>query len=279
MNPMQRACLLVAQNKPQALHALHDLQAFAKDRCKLLTDQSGVGESAKQADRVIVLGGDGTLIGVARSLGRDQRPIIGVNIGKLGYLAEYSMDELKRSFDRAINDDALIDRRTLLEVTVARGGNACHSSVSVNDCVIQAGPPFRMVRLTLAIDGYRLTDVAGDGIIVCTPTGSTAHNLSAGGPIMQADVQAIVVTPLCPHSLTHKPLVIGSSASIEIHAAQVNEGTTLIVDGQVSFPLRQDDVIHVQRFPADFQLVHNPLYPPWHNLMTKLRWGLPPNYV
>jgi NAD+ kinase len=281
MSAKRRVYFVAAPKKPRALAALDDLLAFAADRCKVAghgVDVEGAASIASKVDRVIVLGGDGTLIGVVRSLGDHQRPIIGVNVGKLGYLAEFSLEELKKCFDLATGDDQLIARRTLLTMSVTRNGSTCHSGILVNDCVVQAGSPFRMITLGVSIDGNPLTDVAGDGAIVCTPTGSTAHNLSAGGPIMQGEVDAIVLTPLCPHSLTHKPLVIDSSARIEIHARQVNRGTTLIIDGQLSFPLRHDDVITLQRFSEDFQLVRNPLFPPWRNLMTKLRWGQPPNY-
>jgi len=277
----RRVFFLAGPNKPKASLVLRKLVTFSKTRCDVVGHEVGLDASraAREAvDRIVVLGGDGTLIGVARSLGDRQRPLIGVNVGKLGYLAEFSLDEFERCFDQAIGDDRLIGIRTLLSVSVSRKGKTRHESVSVNDCVIQAGPPFRMVRLGLSIDGERLTEMAGDGIIVCTPTGSTAHNLSAGGPIMQPDVDAIVVTPLCAHSLTHKPLVLGSRAVIQISAEEVNDGTTAIIDGQVSCPMHDGDVVTVRRFPEALRLVRNPLYPPWHNLMTKLRWGLSPNY-
>jgi NAD+ kinase len=120
--------------------------------------------------------------------------------------------------------------------------------------------------------------VSGDGLIVCTPSGSTAHNLSAGGPILQPGVDAIVLTAMNPHSLTHKPLVVERESVIDIHASDVSDGTTTIVDGQVSFSLRPGDRVSIKRFDADFQLVRNPLYAKWHKLVTKLHWGRPPSY-
>ena len=165
------------------------------------------GELALQAGagRVIVLGGDGTLLGVSRSLGSHQVPLVGVNLGKLGFLAEFTVEELQQQFDRVVSDESLIEQRMLLQVAVLRLRTVRFESLSVNDCVVRAGPPFRMVNLSIAIDGLPLTVVRGDGLIVSTPNGSTAHNLSAGGPIVQSGVKAIVLTPLCPHSLTPPP--------------------------------------------------------------------------
>jgi len=225
------------------------------------------------ASRLIVLGGDGTLIGVARSLESEQVPLIGVNLGKLGYLTEFSLAELAPVLDRALTDDRLISRRSILEVVVQRNGITPHRGVAINDCVVQAGPPFRMIDLGVSIDGTPLTELRGDGLIVCTPSGSTAHNLSAGGPIMQSEVDAIILTPLNPHSLTHKPLVIGSDSTIDIVATKVNSGTTAIIDGQSLSPLQGGDRLTVRRFSSDFLVVRNPKYAKWHNLVTKLHWG------
>jgi len=252
---------------------------FAAKRCEVVGVQQELDTSAAmqaRPDRIVVLGGDGTLIGVARSLGADQIPLIGVNVGKLGFLAEFSVAELKQHFDRAVSDDEIISRRTVLQISVEPDGGVRDMSIAINDCVIQAGSPFRIIKLGIAVNGEHLTDVAGDGLIVCTPSGSTAHNLSAGGPILEAGVDAIVMTPLCPHSLTHKPLVIERESVIDIHARGVNEGTTAIIDGQVSFPLLPGDKVSIRRFSADFQLVHNPGHARWHNLVTKLQWGRSP---
>ena len=229
-------------------------------------------------DRLIVFGGDGTLIGVARSLGAKQLPLVGVNIGKLGFLAEFSPDELKESFERIIRDDTLVTRRIALHVTVRHSEGVRDTSLAINDCVIHAGPPYRIIRLGVSINGEHLTTVGGDGLIVCTPSGSTAHNLSAGGPIVQPRVPAIVLSPMNPHSLTHKPLVVESDSTIEIHASEVNEGSTAIIDGQVTFPLQPGDRITVRRFESDYLLVRNPLYTRWHKLVTKLHWGRSPSY-
>ncbi|MBU0718601.1 MAG: NAD(+)/NADH kinase [Planctomycetes bacterium] len=278
---MRRVFLLANPDKLEAKRALRKVETFAASKCEVVGAAVGIdGRPAvdARADRIIVFGGDGTLIGVARSLGSDQIPLIAVNVGKLGFLAEFSVDELKTTFDQAVGDDSLCRHRMLLQVTLQHNGGVRDICVALNDCVIQAGPPFRLVQLGVAVDGEHLTTVGGDGLIVCTPSGSTAHNLSAGGPIMHPGVDAIILTPLNPHSLTHKPLVIERDSVIDITAVVVYEGTTVIVDGQVSSRLEPDDRLTVKRFAADCVLVHNPLHTNWYKLVTKLHWGRPPDY-
>lgn len=278
--PVKRRVFLFGNpSKPHAPEAIEKLQKVVASKFEVL----GVGldkqvpDAARDADRIIVVGGDGTLIGVARSLGSRQVPLIGVNVGKLGYLAEFLLDDLIDDLDRAVTDDSLISRRAALEVQIENGG-VRHCSPAINDCVIQAGPPFRMITLGVQLDGAHLSVVSGDGLIVCTPSGSTAHNLSAGGPIVQPDVDAMIVTPLNPHSLTHKPIVVNRDARLEINAMTVNEGTTAMIDGQESHPLRPGDRIIIRRYGHDFLLVRNPRHGRWHGLITKLHWGQPPKY-
>lgn len=272
----RRVFILGNPEKPALSAALAELRDFAATRCQLVGVQPTLDVSPAieaGAEALIVLGGDGSILGVARALGQRQMPIIGVNLGKLGYLAGFSIAELKAHFDRAVADRSLVQERMLLDVSVRRGDQSRYSSLSINDCVIHAGPPFRMVQLSVLLDGQPLTDLRGDGVIVCTPSGSTAYSLAAGGPIVHAGVRAIVLTPLCPHSLTHKPLVIEDDSIIEIVTRQVNEGTTAIIDGQETCPLKAGDRVHIVRATARLQLVSNPLYPRWNNLITKFGWG------
>jgi len=276
-----RVFFLANPAKPEAVRALEHIRGLAGGVCTVLGAECRIdGRSAVDAgaDRIVVFGGDGTLIGVARSLGRHQIPLVGVNVGKLGFLVEFSIEELEAEFARILQDDSLIKRRTMLQVDVHRDGRPPESMTAVNDCVVQAGPPFRIIELGVSINGEHLTDVGGDGLIVCTPSGSTAHNLSAGGPIMQPGVEAIILTPLNPHSLTHKPLVVEREAEIEIKALCVNAGTTAIIDGQVSCPLAEGDRVVVKRSASDLLLVRNPKHALWNKLVDKFHWGRAPNY-
>ncbi|MCK4660993.1 MAG: NAD(+)/NADH kinase [Phycisphaerae bacterium] len=275
----RRVFILGNPEKGSVALALSELENFASRRCRLVG--AGLGLDAQVAVKagaevIIVLGGDGTLLGVAHSLGAEHIPLIGVNLGRLGFLANFSVEELKSHFDRAIGDAELIEERLQLDVNVFREGHLHFTSRAVNDCVIQAGPPFRSIELSVFLDGQRLTNIRGDGVIVCTPTGSTAHNLSAGGPIVQAGVHAILLTPLCPHSLTHKPLVVEYNSRIEIVASKINPESMAIIDGQVSCSLEPDDRTVITRSAVLLRLVRNPLYPPWNKLVTKFRWGQSP---
>jgi len=274
----RRLLLLGNPDKSEAVAQLELLKAFVTMRCVLVGARQSLDASGAAVDRVAVLGGDGSLIGVARSLGEQQVPLIEINTGKLGFLTEFSQEEFRHCFDDAMANDGLISRRTLLEVRAGGASEDTLRCLAVNDCVIQAGPPFRMVNLGVYVNGEHLTDVRGDGLIVCTPLGSTAHNLSAGGPIMQADVDALGLTGLNAHSLTHKPLVMARDVQIEIEALSVNEGTTVIVDGQVVHPLRRGDRVRMRRFRSDLQIVRNPRHSAWHKLVTKLHWGRAPNF-
>ncbi len=229
--------------------------------------------TADRPDRIVVLGGDGTILAVARALGDRQVPIIGVNFGKLGFLAEFSVEDVEQQLDAILRDERLIGRRMMIEARIESPDGASSQVIAVNDFVLHGGPPYRMIDLSITVDGALLTELSGDGLIVATPCGSTAHNMSAGGPIVQPEVPAIIVTPISPHSLTHKPLVVAGHSRIEVSARRVNPGTTMVVDGQQTFPLAEGTVLSVHRFPHDFQLVHNPAQPRWYTLTKKLRWG------
>lgn len=273
--------ILASPDKPEARATLETITPFVKQRADLVGTACALdGQAAIKAgaDCLIVIGGDGTLIGVARSLAGHPLPILGINVGKLGFLAEFSIEEFRECFDQAVGDTKLISHRLALDVTMRHDGGQQVGCIALNDCVIQAGPPFRPITLGVFVDGVPLTEVTGDGLIVCTPSGSTAHNLSAGGPILQQGVAAIVLTPLAPHSLTHRPLVIECDSTIEVRASQTNEGTAAIVDGQCAFPMAPGDTVIIKRNPADIQVIRNPLHAQWHKLITKLHWGEGPAY-
>jgi NAD+ kinase len=151
-------------------------------------------------------------------------------------------------------------------------------STAVNDIFVSAGPPFRAIELQILVDGQPLAGCVSDGLIISTPTGSTAYNLSAGGPILSPQIEAMVITPICPHSLSFRPIVINAESTIEVVGIRVNEGTTVSIDGQVSLSLSSDDVVRVERDDSDFLIVNNPLRSQWDTLATKLRWAEKPKY-
>lgn len=228
-------------------------------------------------DLAIVLGGDGTLLSVARAFGEHQRPLLGVNLGKLGYLAEFGPADIDLVIEDIRSDRLAISERLMLEARSEQPGGSFRT-LAINDVVIQAGPPFRMISIEISVDGQALTSISGDGVIVSTPTGSTGHNISAGGPVVDPLVGAIVLSPICAHSLTHRPVVLSADAEIEITPRKINPGSALIIDGQITKSLAQDVPVKISSAPARFLLVHNRQHSRWHTLQTKLNWGIGPNY-
>ncbi|NLX06189.1 MAG: NAD(+)/NADH kinase [Phycisphaerae bacterium] len=251
-------------------------------RCTELIDVDLPGDASEpvvipEAELAIVLGGDGTILRVARTFGDKQLPVIGINLGKLGYLAEFSLSDLDDVADCIVKDCLVITQRLMLDAQLEENGQT-FTSLAVNDLVLQAGPPFRMIEVTICINDADLTLMRGDGLIISTPTGSTGHNLAAGGPILDPLTGGIVLTPICPHSLTYRPLVLSEDARIDVRACRINAGSTWIVDGQVTKVVSPGSVLAVRRARGKFLLVHNRQHSRWHTLQTKLNWGTGPNY-
>jgi len=224
----------------------------------------------------IVLGGDGTILSVARAMGGNQIPIAGVNLGRLGFLAEFSVDQLCEQSGVLLDGSPRTSERTMLDVEATLSGGKRFASLAVNDCVIQAGAPFRMIELSVSVSGEHLTTMAGDGLVISTPIGSTAHNMSAGGPIIEVGVNGVCLTPLSPHSLTHRPVVFASHETIEVVANRTNPGTTATIDGQIGTSLGKGDRLTVRLAGECLKLVHNPSYSRFQPLVTKLKWGRMP---
>jgi NAD+ kinase len=231
---------------------------------------------AARADLIVVLGGDGMMLGIARAMGEHQVPLVGVNLGKLGYLAELGVDDLEDHIEQFLIDAGHVSSGMMLDARIQRDDVAQFSSLATNDCVVHAGQPYRMIELAVFVDDQPLTSLAGDGLIISTPIGSTAHNMAAGGPIVQGGVDAIAITPICPHSLAHRPLVLRSSQTVEVVSVKVNEGTTVSVDGQISSPFQESDRLIVRAYEHRFKLVRHPGQSRWHTLLTKLKWGTRP---
>jgi len=231
-----------------------------------------------ESDFAVVFGGDGSIISAARSLSQANVPVIGVNLGKLGFLAEFSADELKQYLQDILGGKMRIEKRMMLDCAVCTSGKERFRAQALNDVFVMAGPPFRMIELRIAVDGQPLADCVSDGLIVSTPTGSTAYNMSAGGPILSGKMEAMVVTSICPHSLSFRPIVIDAKSRIEISAVYLNAGSSVLVDGQVSAPLRMDDIVRVERAKEAFSIVNNPLRTEWDTLAGKLSWAGKPKY-
>ncbi len=232
----------------------------------------------KKADFAVVFGGDGTILSAARDLSQANVPVIGVNVGNLGYLAEFSVDELLDQFDMIVSGQSLIEKRMIIRCCVMRDEETVFCSTAINDMVISSGAPFNMVHLKMRVQGQPLAECIGDGVIISTPTGSTAYNLSAGGPILSADLSALVVTPVCPQSLSFRPIVINAAGIVEVELLRVNDGTTLTLDGQISHKVLEGDVVRLQKDEGAFLVVNNPKRTQWDTLASKLKWADKPKY-
>jgi NAD+ kinase len=279
---MKRVAIIGSPEKPLAADTLARARDWLSGRADVvfaeITYESHRALPHKP-DVLFVLGGDGTMLAAVRNLGRDQLPIVGVNLGKLGFLAEFTIEQLEREGQFLFESNELpLTHRLMLHVRFESADKlrSCES-LAVNDCVVFAGPPFRMIELTVEIDGVQVAEIRGDGLIVSTASGSTAHNLSAGGPILEPDAQSILLTPICPHALTFRPLALSADRTIVVRVARANDGTTLTIDGHAARPFRPGDRLQMSRHPASFMLVRNPRRSMWYSLRRKLMWGQSPN--
>jgi len=286
-HPIRSIGLVVRPDHPQhAITLARDLTGWIKSR-----GLDAVGEPltasiigarpaepaqlGRDADLVVVLGGDGTFLGAARMMGERETPILGINLGGLGFLTEITIDEARNALSRVIDGDYEVDRRITLEAVVARarenGGQKEHFR-ALNDVVIVKRAFGRMLDVTVAADHKPFCAYRADGLIVATPTGSTAHALSAGGPIVFPSLRVVVLAAICPHTLSHRPVVLPDSFELEMRVESDDHGALLTCDGQESAHLDQTDIIYIRRGKHVVALVRSahPYFEIWRD---KLRWG------
>jgi len=281
---LPRLIIFGDQKKERVAEAIIEFTDFVKNRAEILaicSTEDCKDQNLKNCDFAIVFGGDGSIISAGRNLRQSKIPVIGVNLGKLGFLAEFSIDELEQYFDDIVSGKAPIEKRMMLSCKVfssSKQSQEKYSSVAINDVFITAGPLHRTIELKVAVNGQPVASFVGDGLIISTPTGSTAYNLSASGPILDSSMEAMVITPICPHSLSFRPIVIDVKSKVEITRAQLDEDTTISIDGQDSLNLTGEDIVLVERESSDFLVVNNPLRTRWDTLAAKLGWAEKPKY-
>ena len=225
-----------------------------------------------QVDLLIVLGGDGTLLSMARLVGDLGVPILGVNLGGLGFLTAVTVDELFPTLEAALRDDLVIEERVMLSARILRQGERLGEYLALNDVVIMKSAMSRIINLEVAVEGKFATGYRADGLIVSTPTGSTAYCLSAGGPIVFPTMDAVVLTPICSHTLTNRPIVLPASLAIQVTLSS-DQDVALTLDGQVGFSLKQHDVVEVRPAASRTRLLRPPQKHFFSVLRTKLKWG------
>jgi len=228
---------------------------------------------AAPADLHVVIGGDGTLLSAAREVAHRPRPILGVNVGSLGFLTETSLEEMEEVLKEVLEGRYAVDRRMMLQAILRRGGKTVARQPVLNDVVINKGALARIIDLELTIDKKFVTHYKADGLIVSSPTGSTAYSLSAGGPIIDQSMGALVITPICPHTITMRPLVVSEECLVEIVLHSDQTETYLTLDGQVGHPLREGDRVQVRRDRSHVLMVRSRRKSYFEVLRHKLRWG------
>lgn len=273
------------KNHPEAEQiALNIRDRFRRDNIEVLLEDSLAeqigqtsGYSAEEipelVDLIIVLGGDGTLISVARQVGHHNVPILGINLGRLGFLTEVTLAELPEMLDRLIAGDYKITNRMMLDAAIRRNGKVIGEYTVLNDVVINKGALARIIDMETYVDGRHLSTYKADGLIVATPTGSTGYNLAAGGPIIYPEINSLVISPICPHMLTNRPIVVWSKSFIEIKIRFEDDVVFFTADGQVGRKLLPGDVVEVRRSAARTRLITSPSKDYFEILRTKLSWG------
>lgn len=277
--------ILTKPKFPEVKTTLHAVVTWLRERhidvlldttsATLLGERGGIQKTqlAGKADVLLILGGDGTMLNAARLAGERGIPILGVNMGGLGFLTEVRFEHLYPSLDRVFANEYVLDERLMLAAHVHRHGESVAQGVVLNDVVIGKGTLARMIELRIAIQGQFVTNLRGDGLIVSTPTGSTAYSLSAGGPIINPAVQSLMLTPICPHTLTHRPLIIPGNVEIDVTLTSKDDGAMATLDGQVGISLTQGDSVVLTTSDRRTRLIRFPESNYYDVLREKLKWG------
>lgn len=285
---LKKIGVFVGPQKPEALAVVRDLQVWCEARgielksrvvqatseelqCQPLSEVQG--ELDEDLDLLVTLGGDGTMIGAARFVGKRQVPVLGVNFGFLGYLTEFTLNDLFGALEGALNGNFFLDRRMLLDVKLAVDGQVIPTHRALNDAVVSSAAAVRMIEVECFINGMFVNGFRADGMIVATPTGSTAYSLSAGGSIVHPSMSAILLTPICPHTLSNRPVVVSGDSVVELIFPRADEELMLTIDGQVLIPLQRENRVTLLRSQTTFDLIRPTNRNYFEVLRSKLKWG------
>lgn len=291
MSPVKRIGIVLKPNQPDALRTVCELVTWLNERGITLVgtpelerqqieretgcavEHSQPEELAGNVDLILVLGGDGTMIATARMIGDREVPVLGVNYGGLGYLAEFRIEELYQALDSILSGNFRLDRRVMLGMELQRGGELITRNRVLNDVVINKSALARIIEIEAYLNQRFVNSFRADGLIISTPTGSTAYNLSAGGPVIFPSMNAVVITPICPFTLSNRPIVVPDDATIELLLKTDQEEVTLTLDGQVGFSLNVEDRVVIRKSSVTFNLVQPSNRNYFDVLRDKLRWG------
>lgn len=252
------------------------IEVFLEDELAVLVDHANSTKAEKiqeKSDVVIILGGDGTFLGVSRNLSGTDVPVVGINMGNLGFLTEVTREEALELVDIIAKGTYDIETRDMITARVLRDGKQFCKYDVLNDVVISRGVVSRVVDLSVETNNKQITTVKADGLILSTPTGSTAYSLSAGGPIVFPTLPLMIITPICPHTLTNRPLVVSNERKIRVRSLSEETELHLTLDGQISFDLIPNDVVEVSKSEKTVKFIKSPFRDYFTILKTKLMWG------
>jgi NAD+ kinase len=274
---VKRVMVAADADRPEMKTAAEEFAASLDGRAEaaIVDIHDGKALAKAKADVLVVFGGDGSMLAAARGLSGNQVPVVGVNLGRFGFLTHFSAATIEKDFESVLAGDFDVRRWMMLKCSVAGKSGESFSGTALNDVVIGIGPVSRMVSVELHVNGEHAATYRGDGVIVASPAGSTAHSLSAGGPIVSPSMEAFVLTPVCPHTLTDRPLVIPPASKVMLRPGG---NTCLALDGQVNCELSEGDEVTVERAPSTFNVVSNSRRTYYSLLKDKLNWGRPPAY-
>ena len=274
-----KVVILGNRQKPGVLKALESIEPWLARRAQVHVDlDMEEPVDGRQVDFAVVLGGDGSMLRAARKVGCSGVPLLGINVGKFGFLTEGSVEEFEGLLTSALDGRCHESERMMLHCTLERDGEAALETVGLNDAVISRTALSRAITLDLQVDGTPVTTYRADGLIVATPVGSTAHCLAAGGPIIFPHMEALVVVPICPHTLSNRPLVLPATMALTISARDAAEPPALTVDGQVNATLQEGDLVRVRKADAPLKLLKTGRLDFFETLRNKLDWRGQPRY-
>lgn len=282
----KRVGVIGRQGSPQIGDSLAEVyRVLAGRECEILVESASAGmfgdggvrgvktDKIKTCDLIVVVGGDGSILGVAREYAASKIPVVGVNRGGLGFLADISPQEIEPLLNRVLDGEFRVEEHFLIQQRVVRGSKTVHESIALNDVVVSSGSLSRMTEFRLWIDDEFVYEQRSDGLLVATPTGSTAYSLSAGGSIMHPGLDAIAIIPLYPHALTSRPIVVPGDFNIRVEIGAETQGAKTNSDSQVEFELEPGDVVAISKFPDVLRLLHLSTQSFYEACRSKLDWG------
>ncbi len=283
---MKRIGIIPKQNKPEVLATMRDLILWLDGRMIKPFIEKGLDIDASKAslhrredipqlvDLLIVLGGDGTLLSVARMRGADSIPVLAVNLGGLGFLTAVRINEIYETLDAILAGNYSVSQRMMLDARyIPSSGDAHQLFHAFNDVVVNKSALARMIDLDTHVNGSYLNSFKADGLIICSPGGSTAYSLSAGGPIIHPSLQLISLTPICPHTLTNRPIILPCDCTVTVTLKAHNEDVFITMDGQVGIPMQKGDMLEISKSEQSISLIDAPFRSYFETLKEKLKWG------